>query len=114
MKKITNTATIQYRHNKKLKFCVASCSIMLLCKDNFLHGDVLCKPGVNLWQLALIQKCNGKTIFSLDGNSPKGFCFETDCRHRYILQFCSDKNCVLRLYNTPLCIEDVIHKEKKP
>ncbi|MBQ7283844.1 MAG: hypothetical protein IJW74_03190 [Oscillospiraceae bacterium] len=112
MERIVTTAIAEYRAGLYRKAILSnSHTLFVLAENNFLCGDVLCKSGRHCWKLRVFQKDTNTVAFTLSGCKAKGFCFELDSESSYRLLFKSDCGSVLRLYNTPDNVTDIMHCE---
>jgi len=112
MKTIVNTVYAQYYRNSNSCCATASCTVNVLCKDNFIQGEVLCSTPGTRWLVEIVQKQNGRPVFSISGTKPKGFFLELDSSFTYRLVFKGDKNSVLRLYSTPISVTDIMYSDE--
>ena len=112
MERIVTTAIAEYRAGLYRKAVLSNIhTLLVLVENSFLCGDVLCRKGTRRWKLRVLQRDTNRIAFTLSGSKAKGFCFELDSESCYRLFFTGDCGSVLRLYNTPGNVTDIMHCE---
>lgn len=108
MKNFINTAKVEYTVNGQRRELMSnSWVISTVVSDNTLKGRVVCCNNCKRWVLKLINKTSGNLIYSMQGVHSRNFSFNVNPDKEYIVEFVSDPECTLRLYNTPDVVSDI-------
>ena len=108
MRTFINTAKAEYTINGQRRESMSNrCVITAIIYDNTLKGRVISNKCCKKWILNIINKSTDKIVYSMQGVHSRNFSFNANPQKEYIVEFISEPQCTLRLYNTPDAVTDI-------
>lgn len=108
MKNFISTAKVEYTDNGQRRQVMSnSVVICTILADNNLRGRVISSRNSKRWVLKLINKHSGAVVYAMQGVHSRNFSFTVNPQKEYVVEFCGNPECTLRLYNTPDAVTDI-------